>query len=446
LDGATKWDSYMRATAAFLDCGLPNFIEEKLDLVTLPAFILEAVKNGGKSWPLKPHSDVLDAFFSSNKMRCLASFQDLYVGLEPYRNNEKVFGGVFHKTAPAVFGLLAAIELHPSNRRAGVYAPIGGFGAVAEGMRDLAEKEGVKFHYESPVVSITDKGVYVASPDGTNKNGSISFVPGDLIIVNPDVPFSSKSLISTKNQDLSSQALLAEKFDWDDSFDFSSGVIAFHWSINKTLEQLNTHNVFLIGSNRSQAEQSWRVLRGNGIYEGEDLSRTIPTQAEPFNFYVHRPVKTDPTAAPIGCETLMVLVPCQSLLRCEELSELPRKEAMLSYKKQFTANFVDNLREEVLLRLAVMEGLDDLKLHIINEVIDTPGSYAEMYNVAAGVPFGLSHGFNQLSITRPSFKHKTLENVLFVGASSRPGNGVPLVLIGAKNVADYAVKRLKVKM
>jgi len=51
------------------------------------------------------------------------------------------------------------------------------------------------------------------------------------------------------------------------------------------------------------------------------------------------------------------------------------------------------------------------------------------------------------SITRPPFKHKTLENVLFVGASSRPGgNGVPLVLIGAKNLADYAVKRLKAKM
>jgi len=69
-----------------------------------------------------------------------------------------------------------------------------------------------------------------------------------------------------------------------------------------------------------------------------------------------------------------------------------------------------------------------------------------MCNVAPGVPFGLSHGSNQLSITRPPFKHKTLENVLFVGASSRPGNGVPLVLIGAKNLADYAVKRLKAKM
>ena len=72
-----------------------------------------------KAWPLKPHSDVLDAIFESEKMKAMASFQDLYVGLEPYRNNEVLGGGVLKSTAPAVFGLLAAIELHPSNRKSG---------------------------------------------------------------------------------------------------------------------------------------------------------------------------------------------------------------------------------------------------------------------------------------------------------------------------------------
>ena len=52
-------------------------------------------------------------------MRALASFQNLYVGLEPFRNDELLGGGVFRTTAPAVFGLLAAIELHPSNKNAG---------------------------------------------------------------------------------------------------------------------------------------------------------------------------------------------------------------------------------------------------------------------------------------------------------------------------------------
>ena len=53
-----------------------------------------------------------------------------------------------------------------------------------------------------------------------------------------------------------------------------------------------------------------------------------------------------------------------------------------------------------------------------------------------------SHGFNQLSLTRPSAECREIKNVLFVGASSRPGNGVPLVLIGAKSVAEKAMKRI----
>ena len=48
VDGATKWDEYMQSTQAFLDCGLPNFIEERLDLISFPSFIKEAVKDGFK--------------------------------------------------------------------------------------------------------------------------------------------------------------------------------------------------------------------------------------------------------------------------------------------------------------------------------------------------------------------------------------------------------------
>jgi hypothetical protein len=62
---------------------------------------------------------VLDSIFESEKMRALASFQDLYVGLQPYKESQRLFGGVLTCTAPAVFGLLAAIELHPENEKSG---------------------------------------------------------------------------------------------------------------------------------------------------------------------------------------------------------------------------------------------------------------------------------------------------------------------------------------
>lgn len=118
-NGAAKWDEYMTITSAYLDCGLPNFIEEKLDLDSFPNFLIQSMRDFGKAWPLKPHSDVLDAIFESSKLKALASFQDLYVGLEPYKNPKLLAGGVLQSTAPAVFGLLAAIELHPNNDKAG---------------------------------------------------------------------------------------------------------------------------------------------------------------------------------------------------------------------------------------------------------------------------------------------------------------------------------------
>ena len=149
IQGLSKWKEYMQITDTYLNCGLPNFIEEQLDLSSFPAFLRESLRDGAKAcvcvniarkkvyysvlmaltlilyftlqkaWPLRPHSDVLDAIFTSTKMKAMASFQDFYVGLEPYRNMNQRLGGILSKTAPAVFGLLSALELHPTNRRAG---------------------------------------------------------------------------------------------------------------------------------------------------------------------------------------------------------------------------------------------------------------------------------------------------------------------------------------
>ena len=38
----------LQASEAFLDCGLPNFIEERLDLASFPAFLRESLRDGGK--------------------------------------------------------------------------------------------------------------------------------------------------------------------------------------------------------------------------------------------------------------------------------------------------------------------------------------------------------------------------------------------------------------
>ena len=240
-------------------------------------------------------------------------------------------------------------------------------------MEQLAVSLGVKIKCDSFVTSVRSDGVMVR--DAKDVDGSKSrFVPADLIILNADLPYATKSLLS--NEPFSDGPI----FDWDDQFSFSSGVISFHWSVSKRLEDLATHNVFMMAGSRSQSELSWKILRTN---QGD----VQPDSA--FNFYVHRASATDPTAAPDGCDSIMVLVPCRTLLRDEACAKLPRDEAMRRYQEQFSESAVAQAREAVFKRLGSIESLKGLQEWILDEVVDTPATWADQFHLAAGTPFGL---------------------------------------------------------
>ena len=136
-------------------------------------------------------------------------------------------------------------------------------------------------------------------------------------------------------------------------------------------------------------------------------------------------------------------MPCQTLRRQRELENLSRDKAITSYKSQFDKSLMQSVRASVLRRLAAIESLRDLDEHIVHEVVDSPATYADMYNLAAGSPFGLSHGMGQLSLTRPGPAFFASQNAIAVGSSARPGNGVPLVLVGAKTASSSAIQKIR---
>ena len=142
-------------------------------------------------------------------------------------------------------------------------------------------------------------------------------------------------------------------------------------------------------------------------------------------------------------DSLLVLVPCPTLALNKTLGSLSREEAIRGYKNQFDESFVSQIRGAVFQRMAKIASLRNLSDMVLDEVIDTPATYADQYNVGAGTPFGLSHGLGQLSLARPGPFSSDLPNVCFCGASSRPGNGVPLVLTGAKLVSKKVVSKLQ---
>ncbi len=81
-------------------------------------------------------------------------------------------------------------------------------------------------------------------------------------------------------------------------------------------------------------------------------------------------------------------------------------------------------------------GVGDIESRISSELVITPKMWEERYGLMHGAAFGLSHGLGQLAALRPANEDTKVKGLYFVGASTRPGNGVPLAMISAKLTAE----------
>jgi phytoene dehydrogenase-like protein len=152
------------------------------------------------------------------------------------------------------------------------------------------------------------------------------------------------------------------------------------------------------------------------------------TMAEAPSFYIHAPVKNDPSAAPEGQDTISVIVPVGHLD--------PKKDQDWAALKEIA-------RAGILKRLQ-SEGLTDLEEHIKFEICYLPKTWETVLNITKGSVFGsISHSILQMGYFRPHNKHPRYKNLYFVGGSTHPGNGVPLVLLSSKLTSERILKDAK---
>lgn len=78
--------------------------------------------------------------------------------------------------------------------------------------------------------------------------------------------------------------------------------------------------------------------------------------------------------------------------------------------------------------------------HIVHESVNTPQSWKSVFNLDRGAILGLSHSFFNVLCFRPKTTHPKIKQLFFVGASTHPGTGVPIVLAGAKLVSEQVLK------
>jgi len=326
---------------------------------------------------LVKHAANTQSYFKDPRLQAAFSFQNMYLGLSPY-------------DAPATFTLLQYTELGD-----GVWFPRGGMYRPIETLEQIAAGLGVRFRYNTPVAKINVAGNRATGV--TLEDGGV--LPADVVVANADLPYVYSDLLP---DDGSAARLYRKKF--------TSSALMFYWGVKgeKSPELLH-HNVFL-------ADDEYKASFDR-IFN--DLS--LPERP---SFYVNAPSRTDPSFAPRGGDSLMVLVPVGH---------------MNADNSQDWAALTARARASVIERLEGI-GVKDLAGRIVFEETMGPEEYKNRLNLAKGSAFGLSHNFLQVGYLRPHNRHARYTNLYFAGASTHPGTGLPIVLLSARLTTERILK------
>ena len=207
---------------------------------------------------------------------------------------------------------------------------------------------------------------------------------------------------------------------------YSSSTVSFYFCLDTRFRQLRHHNVFLAGP------EAWE-----GLFDADQYTRWDARMATgPMHFYVHAPARTDPTVVQRSSDdAVMVLVPVPPI--DERLTPAEADAA--------TERLVRRAREAVI-RTFEAAGMEGFGSSIVDERVRTPPGWRDAYGLRRGSVFGLSHSLQQLALARPARRHPSVRGLHWVGANTRPGNGVPLVMIGAMKTAEEALVDLSSRL
>jgi phytoene desaturase len=316
-------------------------------------------------------------FFRDNHLRMAYTFQNIYVGQSPF-------------DSPALFSMVPAAELTE-----GSFFPKGGMYSIVENLVSEAHSSGVIFQYNKPVKKIkvtANKAEGIILEDGTEINA-------DVIVANADLPYVYRNLLPDRR-----------KSGRIDRMKYSCSAISYHWALDKVYPQLGHHSVFL----------------SDGFREGLDRIFVDKSVGDHPSFYIHAPVRTDPSAAPPGHDTLSFIVGAGHVDR-------KKKQDWDDQKKKTRMALIQRLKQL---------GLEDIEEHIKFEICYTPENWEYACNISRGSVFGsLAHNLMQMGYFRPHNQHGRYKNLFFVGGSTHPGNGIPNVLLSAKLTAERILNK-----
>lgn len=291
---------------------------------------------------------------------------------------------------PSMYHLLSHTDLTQ-----GVLYPQGGFAAVMDALHTLAVEHGVRFSFNSEVAAIEDRGVMLI--DGQR-------LPADLTISAADLHHTETRLLPKKQRTYDES--------WFAPRDPGLGTVLVMLGVEGEIPELAHHN-FLFSDDWSDDFDA--------VFNGPVASRP---QGASQSIYVSKPSATDPSVAPAGHENLFVLVPVPADPSVGH-GDLYRGGA---------SEQVQRIADAAIEQIASRCGVEGLGRRIVVKQTLGPADFAERYNAWSGGSIGPAHTLRQSAFLRGSNKSRKVQSLMYAGATTAPGVGVPMCLISAENV------------
>ncbi len=318
----------------------------------------------------------LKRFFKSRQLREALGSYGMYLGGSPF-------------DLPGIFSILSYGEL-----AYGLWLPRGGVYRLIEGIEKLAREMGIEIRTNCQVrtIVVENGGVRGVELDDGSRHSS------KIVISNVDLPTTNLQLLASTNGIKKGANKQAAKTK------MTPAVITFYWGVHGSVPGLGHHTIFL----PQDCSAAFREL-----FELKRIPQELP-------FYVSVPSAADPELAPKGDTTMFVLVPVPLL------SELPDTDWEIEAQKIKAKVLATLLRYGV--------ALDPAQIAV--EERYTPATWQRRFGLFDGSAFGSAHTISQVGPFRSRNFSADIAGLFYVGASTTPGTGMPMVVLSGRLVAE----------
>tara|TARA_B100002019_G_C21268007_1_gene600488 strand:- start:31 stop:1515 length:1485 start_codon:yes stop_codon:yes gene_type:complete len=269
----------------------------------------------------------------------------------------------------------------------GLWMPRGGIYSLIEKLENILEKKGVKIFKNSQVSEIiTNKNEVrgIVLEDGRS-------IPYEIVISNVDLPTTESRLIKNNNNDSFNNKQM------------TPSVMTFYWGLNKETD-FPHHMIFLPDDYK-------------GCFDDLFTKKIFPNG---MPFYTSSPSVSDKSLSPNGKSTLFVLIPLPVTEKDNEVN--------------IHSNEIEKIKTLIFDRFN-HHNIDLTQDNIEYEKIYTPDEWKNLFGLYKTSAFGASHNLFNIG----PFRNKNKSNykgLYYVGASTTPGTGLPMVTLSGKLVSD----------